>query len=317
MTPAISVVVATYNYGRYLAGALDSALGQSFRDVEVIVVDDGSTDNTGDVIAPYLSDPRVRYERLDHVGQPAAKNIGIRLARGRLIAFLDADDLWLPKKLEKQIALLKADPTVGVIYSRRGLVDERGRALEYQQPPLHRGRVLEAMFRTNFVCFSSAIVHRRVFKHVGLFNESLNLAIDYDLWLRVAPGYRFDFVDEPLVLYRTGHANLSQRTEERLLAVYGIMERFLNTDEGRRFLSPAAIRDAKAETCLHIALARRSRSRLAALPWYFRCLSLSPRHAMAWRGLASLPLPEAARRLVRIAAGRPPDWSVRRPVTAS
>ena len=76
MTPAVSVVVATYNYGRYLAGALDSALGQTLRDLEVIVVDDGSTDDTAEVVTPYLRDQRVRYERTDHVGQPAAKNIG-------------------------------------------------------------------------------------------------------------------------------------------------------------------------------------------------------------------------------------------------
>src|SRR5260370_32287735 len=103
MTPAVSVVVATSNYGRFLAGALDSALGQTFRDLEVIVVDDGSTDDTADVVTPYLRDRRVRYERTDHVGQPAAKNIGIRSTRARLIAFLDAADLWFPEKLAKQV----------------------------------------------------------------------------------------------------------------------------------------------------------------------------------------------------------------------
>jgi glycosyltransferase involved in cell wall biosynthesis len=113
MIPAVSVVVATYNYGRYLAGALESVLGQTFRDLEVIVVDDGSIDDTAEVVKPYLRDQRVRYERVDHVGQPAAKNIGIRSARARLIAFLDADDLWLPAKLEKQVALLETNPTLG------------------------------------------------------------------------------------------------------------------------------------------------------------------------------------------------------------
>src|SRR6266852_742264 len=257
MIPAVSVVVATYNYGRFLAGALDSALGQTIRDLEVIVVDDGSTDDTAEVMTPYLRDQRVRYERTNHVGQPAAKNLGIQSARARLIAFLDADDLWLPEKLAKQLALLEADPTLGVIYSRRLLIDEQGMALEYEQPVLHRGRVLNAMFRTNFVCFSSALVHRRVFKHIGLFDESLKLAIDYDLWLRAATWYGFDYVDEPLVKYRTGHANLSQRTEERLMAVYGIMRRFHDREEGKRCLSPSAVRDAQAETCYHIALACR------------------------------------------------------------
>jgi glycosyltransferase involved in cell wall biosynthesis len=317
MTPAVSVVVASYNYGRFLAGALDSALGQTLRDLEVIVVDDGSTDETAEVVKPYLSDPRVRYQRTDHVGQSAAKNTGIRMARARLIAFLDADDLWLPEKLEKQLTLLSAEPTLGVIYSRRLLIDEQGRALEYDQPVLHRGRVMDAMFRANFVCFSSALVHRRVLKHVGLFDESLTLAIDYDLWLRVAARYRFDYVDEPLVKYRTGHANLSQRTEERLTAVFGIMRRFADSAEGRRCLGASVVAESEAETCYHLALATRRRSRLAALTWYVRCLSLSPRNGLAWQGLVSLPLPEAARRLARVGLGRPADWSERRPVAAT
>jgi glycosyltransferase involved in cell wall biosynthesis len=313
MTPGVSVVIATYNYGRYLAEALESVLGQTVDDLEAIVVDDGSTDDTGAVVAPYLNDPCVRYHRTDHVGQPAAKNIGIRLARARLVAFLDADDLWLPAKLEKQLALLKANPTLGVVYCRRSLVDESGRPLEYEQPSLFRGRVLEAMFRNNFVCFSSAVVHRRVFKHLGLFDESLPLAIDYEFWLRAASWYAFDYVDEPLVRYRTGHASLSRRTEERLKVAHGIMHRFRGTEEGRRLLELATVREATAETCYHIALASRSRSRLAALPWYIRCLAMSPRYGLAWQGLASLPLPETVRRWARMALGRPADWAVRQP----
>jgi glycosyltransferase involved in cell wall biosynthesis len=317
MTPAVSVVIAAYNYGRYLDGALASVLGQSLRDLEVIVVDDGSTDDTGEVVARFLSDDRVRYERTNHVGQSAAKNTGIRLARARLIAFLDADDLWLPTKLEKQLALLKTNPALGVVYSRRSLMDESGRPLEYEQPALFRGRVVDAMFRNNFICFSSAVVHRRVFKHLGFFEESLALAIDYEFWLRVASSYAFDYVDEPLVQYRTGHASLSRRTEERLKVAFAIMRRFQGTEEGRRLLRAATVREATAETCYHIALAVRSRSRLAALPWYVRCLALSPRYGLAWQGLASLPLPEAARRFVRMSLGRPADWAVRRPITAA
>src|SRR5262249_54205625 len=113
MNPAVSVVVATYNYGRFLAGALNSALSQTLTNLEIIVVDDGSTDETSEVIRPYLNEPRIKYERTEHVGQPAAKNHGIRLSRAPLVAFLDADDLWLPRKLERQAALFQADPELG------------------------------------------------------------------------------------------------------------------------------------------------------------------------------------------------------------
>jgi hypothetical protein len=173
------------------------------------------------------------------------------------------------------------------------------------------------MFRNNFVCFSSALVRRDVFKHVGLFDESLPLAIDYELWLRAASCYSFDYVDEPLVQYRTGHASLSRRTEERLSVVYGIMRQFLGSEENRRCLDANVVREATAETCYHIGLACRSRSRLAAIPWYLRCLNRSPSYTLAWQGLASLLLPENVRRLVRTALGRRPDWAVRQPVTVN
>ncbi len=314
MNPAVSVVIATYNYARYLRAAVESVLRQTFASFEVIVVDDGSTDPTPRVIRPFLSDPRVRYHRTAHAGVAAAKNAGVSLSRAPLVAFLDADDTWMPAKLARQAALFRADPELGVAYTRRWLIDEQGRRLEYEQPSLFRGRVLDELFRTNFVCFSSAMVRRAVLDEAGPFDEGLALAVDYDLWLRVALRHRFDYVDEALVEYRTGHANLSSRTEERLTTALGIMRRFLDELGGREVLDPVAIRTAEAETCYHIGLARRPASRLAALPWYLRALVLAPGYVPAWRGLLSLPLPESARRLLRRALGRPVDWSVRRPL---
>jgi glycosyltransferase involved in cell wall biosynthesis len=314
MNPAVSVVIATYNYARYLRAAIESVLRQTFSSFEVIVVDDGSTDPTPSVVRPFLTDPRVCYHRTGHSGVAAAKNTGVRLSRAPLVAFLDADDTWMPAKLARQTALFRADPGLGVAYSRRWLIDEQGRRLEYEEPPLFRGRVLDELFRTNFVCFSSAMVRRAVLDEAGSFDEELALAVDYDLWLRVALRHRFDYVDEPLVEYRTGHANLSSRTEERLVTALGIMRRFLDDFGGRDVLDPIAIRYAEAETCYHIGLVRRPVSRLAALPWYLRALVLAPGYGPAWRGLLSLPLPESARRLLRRALGRPVDWSVRRPL---
>jgi glycosyltransferase involved in cell wall biosynthesis len=316
MSPAVSVAMATYNYDRYLPGAVESVLAQTWEDWELVVIDDGSTDATPEVMAPYLSDPRVHYHRRPHLGPAAAKSEAVRRSRAPLVAFLDADDVWLPQKLERQLALFRADPDVGVVYSRRWLIDPHGEYLEYAQPLLHRGWVLEALFRTNFVCFSSAMARRDILQEVGLFDEQLGLAIDYDLWLRMALRCRFDYVDAPLVKYRTGHPSLSSRTEERLLTVTQIMRRFLEEQGGRLALDPGVVRRAQAETCYHIGLARRNRSRWAALPWYLRALLLSPGYTPAWRGLAALPLPEPARRWLRRATGRPLDWSVRRRLPA-
>ena len=314
MTPSVSVVIPTHNHGRFLPHALTSALGQTAPPREVLVIDDGSTDDTAAVVRPFLADPRVCYERTDHLGPAAAKNVGVRMARAPFVAFLDADDVWLPSKLERQLAVFAAAPDVGVVYTRRLLIDEHGRELEYRQPPLHRGRVLNTLFKVNFICCSSAVVRAAVFENVGLFDEGLPLAIDYDLWLRVALHHGFDYVDEPLVLYRTGHASLSRRALERMNTVQHIVRRFVREHGTEAGLDLAVVRHALAETCCHRALALRESSRLEALAWYVRALAEAPGYAPAWRGLASLPLPETVRRGLRRALGRPADWSVRRPV---
>src|SRR5262249_13311816 len=231
-------------------------------------------------------------------------NAGIRLARAPLIAFLDADDLWLPRKLERQTALFRADAGLGVVHTRRRVIDPDGWELEYREPPLPRGHVLEAMFRTNFVCFSSVVVRRQVFERVGLFDERIPLAIDYDLWLRAARHFRFDHVPEPLVCYRLGHANLSQRGEERLLTALAIMRRFLDEPGGRRLLPAEVVRAAWAETWYHLGVVRRQRSRLAALPCFLRTLALAPGYVPAWRGLAYVGVPSSLWRGLRHRLGR-------------
>jgi glycosyltransferase involved in cell wall biosynthesis len=314
MTPTVSVVIATYNYARFLPQALDSVLRQTFQDFEVIVLDDGSTDGTDAVVARYLGDKRIRYRRAQHLGQPRAKNAGLREAHGRLIAFLDADDAWLPTKLERQVNLFRRDRGLGVACTDRRWVNEQGFEVRTPHVALYRGYVLRQLFRYNFVCFSSSMVHRRVFQDVGAFDERLELAIDYDLWLRAARRYRFDYVDEALVNYRVGHANLSRRLEERLRTILRIRRHFLDELGGRLLLPGRLVRRASAEAYSALGLVVRDRSRLTALGWYGRALASAPLHGLAWKGLASLLLPESSRRLVRRALGKPIDWRVREPV---
>ena len=308
MTPSVSVVIATYNYARFLPTALESALNQTHHDLEVIVVDDGSTDDTPAVVERFLADSRVRYQRVEHLGQPKAKNTGIRLCRAPLIAFLDADDLWRPAKIEKQVALFQADPELGVAYTRRTLMNEAGQLLEYPEPMCHRGRVLTAMFQTNFICFSSVMVRGKVFEAVGLFDEDLQLAIDYDLWLRVARQFTFNFVPESLVRYRVGHANLSTRYGERLATVLRIRERFLDELGGRSLIDPAVVRRAHAEVCCQLALATMPQSRLDSFGWLLKALATDPTYGQAWHGMVSLPMPEPLRRTARRLLGRPVEW---------
>jgi glycosyltransferase involved in cell wall biosynthesis len=306
MLPRVSVVMANYNYARFIRGAIESVLAQTMTDFELIVVDDGSTDDSREVIESYLVEPRVRFRPVEHVGQAAAKNAGIEWARGPLIAFVDADDLWHPEKLARQVALFDADPSLGVVYTRRRLIDENGREQPYRQPPLYRGDVMAEMFRDNFVCFSSSLVRRLVIEHLGAFDSGWDLAVDYEFWLRVAAHYRFDYADETLVTYRCGHGNLSRRVGERLKSAMLLMRRFLN--RGRHRLPARAIRQTLAATYAHMGLALRPYNLRASLSWYVRSLRANPRQPQVWRSLVSMAVPYSLRRWSRKLLGRGADW---------
>lgn len=308
MNPTVSVVVSSYNYGRYIGAALNSVRRQTLADFEALVIDDGSTDDSRRVIREFLADPRFRLIKQDHGGQARAKNRGLAEARGPYVAFLDADDLWAKRKLEKQVALMESDPRLGVICTRRKIVDADGkpRPCSDGRPP--RGHVVAEMFRQNFVCFSSAMLRAGVADHVGGFDESIPLAIDYDFWLRAARHYRFGVVNEPLVAYRVGHVNLSRRQLDRLHVARLIMERFTNYYDDPNTLSDTARARAEAETYTHFAIFARGYSRRAAFAWLWRALRAAPTHLPAWREIAAAALPDRLRRLLRRARGVSGAW---------
>jgi glycosyltransferase involved in cell wall biosynthesis len=270
MTPAVSVAVATHNYGRYLADALASVRRQTFADWECVVVDDGSRDDTAAVVRPFLADPRFRYVPSDNLGQARAKNLALRLSRAPLVAFLDGDDAWLPAKLERQVRLLDACPEVGVAFTRRFLVAPDGGLLPSVHATPHRGDVYAAVLLDNFVCFSSAVARRDLLERVGAFDPRLDLAIDYDLWLRCARHARFDFIDEPLVKYRTGHGNLSRRITERITIVLSTMRRSLTRRGNEESVAANVLREAWGSTCRTMGFVLRDAAPCRAAGWYLR-----------------------------------------------
>jgi glycosyltransferase involved in cell wall biosynthesis len=127
--PLVSVVIASYNMAAYLPLTVKSVLDQVYRNIEVIIIDDGSTDGTKEAVRPYLDDPRVKYLFQENKGQAAAKNYGIRESRGEYVAFLDGDDMWVSEKLEQQMPLFLHSKDVGVVYSRVLYIDETGKEL--------------------------------------------------------------------------------------------------------------------------------------------------------------------------------------------
>ncbi len=287
--PQISVVMAAKDYARFLPTAVGSVLRQTLTDWELVIVDDGSADGTPAAVAPYLADRRIRYVRSDKLGQPRAKNLGARLTTGDWIAYLDADDAWLPNKLEAQLAELARHPAAGVAFCLRTLIGEDGEPLPDQPaaPPPPRGEVLSALFARNFVCFSSVLIRREVFEAVGGFDPDLDLAIDYDFWLRAARHTEFACVDDKLVLYRTGHGNLSKKLADRVLTADSIMTRAVERRGLADILRAGQIGEGYASTYRALAYTLRPSEPWAAAKWYWRAAMCRGNRPAAVKGLAT------------------------------
>ena len=208
--PLVSVIVPAYNAARFLAAALESALAQTYRELEIIVVDDGSTDETARIAEAFVArDSRVRFIQQKNAGVAAARNAAILAARGELIAPLDADDTWLPRKLEAQVRRMQsAGESIGLVYAWSFWLDADGRVLDGCPPWDVEGDVYAALLYRNFIGNASApLIRRRCLDKVGLYNTALRDlhaqgCEDWDLYLRLAEHYRYAVVSEYLVGYR-------------------------------------------------------------------------------------------------------------------
>jgi len=207
--PLVSVIIPTYNYAAFIEQAIKSVLDQTFQNFEILVVDDGSTDNTREVIKKFPA----RYIYQTNRGAAAARNYGIREARGELIAFLDADDLWLPDKLEKQLQMFERDPGIGLVYSLFYFFESESGAIIGYKPirECARGFVLTQMFGSCIIGSPTPLIRRDVFEKVGLYQEGLTGVEDYHLWLRIAAQYRIDYVPEYLAMYRVHESRCSSK----------------------------------------------------------------------------------------------------------
>jgi glycosyltransferase involved in cell wall biosynthesis len=208
--PEVSVVIATYNRGALLERALDSVFGQTFEDYEVLVADDGSTDDTPERLKKHRS--RVRVLQLEHQGRPArVRNRAIQEASGKYLAFLDSDDLWAPEKLERQVGLMRQDPELVLCYTDSVVEDENGRFLHVhsRRERPRRGWVLDALLQTNFIPVPTVLARTDLVSSAGGFEESLRMAEDWCLWVRLALKGRIGFVDERLCTIRVGHQTIT------------------------------------------------------------------------------------------------------------
>lgn len=208
--PLASVIIPTFNRAAFLREAIDSVLAQTEQDFELIVVDDGSNDATRAVAASYGE--RVRYFFQSNAGASAARNAGIKNARGQFIVFLDSDDLWQPKKLARQITWMKAHPQIMLCYTDEIWIR---RGVRVNQKKIHAkagGWIYPLCLPRCIISPSSVLMRREFFEVVGVFDEQLPIGEDYDLWLRTTARFEVGFLTAPLLVKRGGHADqLSHR----------------------------------------------------------------------------------------------------------
>ena len=237
----ISVVITTYNRRAYLKTAVNSVLAQDYTEKEIVVIDDGSTDGSADEL---LGLP-LRYVWKENGGISSARNLGISLAGGDFIAFLDVDDFWKKGKLSDQMALMKKEGCLisytDEIWMRNGTrLNQRLRHRKYS------GMIYEHCLPLCIISPSSALIDRRLFDDVGLFDESMPVCEDYDMWLRIACRYPVSFVNRQLIVKQGGHADqLSRRFEAmdrfRIASLQKILSQQILTPE-QRVLTLAELR---------------------------------------------------------------------------
>lgn len=249
----VSVIIPAYNCAPYLPSAINSVLAQSHGDLEIIVVDDGSTDDTGAALRPW--DGRVRCIRQNNQGVAAARNTGLRHASGEYVAFLDADDAWYSEKLAIQLSILTARPDLLAVCAEFGLADERGTVVEQRyikkkyrvfsayaldwerifanrlQVPapggsapsgtmidVHYGNAFAALFLGNFINTSSIVLRRRAIESVGQFTTQRRTQEDYEYWLKVALLGPIAYVDHPLLMFRRRPRQLTAADQRYVVA---------------------------------------------------------------------------------------------------
>jgi glycosyltransferase involved in cell wall biosynthesis len=222
--PKVSVIITAYNSMTYLPETVESVLRQTFSDFEVLIIDDGSSD---DIVqwASGLVDPRVRLISQKNQGVGVARSTGIAHAQGEYVAFLDGDDLWEPTKLEKQVRCFQKNPKVGLVHTWLAGIDQQSKPTGRIIGSHIEGEVWQRIIERNMVACSSAMVRRCCFETVGVFDRNLRFAEDWDMWIRLAARYHFAVIKEPLVGYREHPNSKSKKYVTRVQDFQTIIEK--------------------------------------------------------------------------------------------
>jgi len=213
----VSVIIPTYNRASFLKEAIESVLSQEYSNYELIIIDDGSTDNTKEIIK--LFEGKLRYYYQPHRGVSSARNAGLKLAQGNFIAFLDSDDLWKKEKLKVQMEFMKKHPEIKVCYTEEIWIRKGVRVNPKKKHKKYSGWIFDKVVPICLLSLSSALFRKELFDEIGVFDENLPACEDYDLGLRIACKYPIHLIEEPLIIKRGGHP-------DQLSKKYWGMDRF-------------------------------------------------------------------------------------------
>jgi len=238
--PEVSVIIPVYNQTEYLTEALKSVFAQTYSDLEIIVVDDGSTEPVAPVIV--RMEKQVRCIRVENGGVARARNIGIENASGEYIALLDADDLWFPRKIEIQMKTIEANKDVDLVYTGAEYIDREGRYMGKMGQKVQRAT--QNPFRDLLVVGnivgtpSSVLAKKECFQKLGGFDVSLSVSADWDMWIRFSRHYHFIYIEEPLVSYRVHGDNMHLNMAALEHDITSVLNKHFNSRETMEELAP-------------------------------------------------------------------------------
>lgn len=287
--PLISIITPTYNRADFIAEAVQSVLDQTYQNFEHLIVDDGSTDNTREVLSPFLADGRFKYFYQENQGQSVARNQALEHARGEFICFLDSDNVWLPIHLASQLAVFQETPDVDIVYGDGITIDEHGNEIRRKNIKRHSGYIAFQMLKDNCVGMNMTMARRKCFEEMGGMSAKRRVADDYDLWLKFSSRYRFRYVPRYLAYYRVMDDQISSNKVARFEANESIIRDF-------RENYPEALTEAQFDEAFAYFYSRKARylarsgHKWPALRTIATAFKYRPSAKAPWRSLAAILL---------------------------